>query len=106
MSAIQPSNTNMVTGVAQTTASQKQRSVEKDSEEKQHNTLVREQDLLSDQQKHQVEDTLHAEDTRVRKNNEEESHQQRKHRHRRLPEDNLPADQQENTDSEHIDLTA
>ncbi|MFA5865107.1 MAG: hypothetical protein WC975_10530 [Phycisphaerae bacterium] len=109
MSTIPPSNANLVTGVVQTTVSQKQRATEKASVEKQLAQQAREQAFLSDQQEHQVEDTLHTEDNIiVRKHNEEESHQQRKHRHRKLPEDNKPSDASDDPQQkpDHIDLQA
>ena len=68
---------------------------------------MKEQSFLSDQQEHQVEDTLHLENNRVRKHDDEESHQQRRHRHRNLPEDQAqPMEKNEDDDSEHIDLQA
>ncbi len=108
MSAIPPANANLVTGVAQTTVSQRQRATEKASEEKQRAQMTSEQASLSDQQEHQVEDTLHTEDTRVRRHDEEEFHQQRRHRHRQMPEDHSGNDGQEEETAkpEHIDLQA
>ncbi len=107
MSAIPPSNANLVTGVIQTTVSQKQRATEKAADDTLRDQQAREQAFSTDRQEHQVEDTLQTEDPRVRKHDEEESHQQRRHRHRSLPEDH-PAgetpDEDEKTD--HIDLQA
>lgn len=107
MSSIPPSNMNLVTGITQTTVSQRQRAVEKDSEKNQQAQQTKEQSFLSDQQEHQVEDTLQLEDARVRKHDEEESHQQRKHRHRNLPEDQVqPSEDDEGEKPDHIDLQA
>lgn len=107
MSSIPPANTNLVTGVVQTTVTQRQRAAEKSADEKQQAQQAREQSFLSDQQEHQVEDTLHAEDPRVRRHDDEESHQQRRHRHRPMPEDNPAGDSQEETgEPDHIDLHA
>ena len=107
MSAIPPSNANLVSGVIQTTVTQKQRAAEKAADETLRARFVVEQASSSDQQEHQVEDTLHAEDNRVRKHDEEESHQQRQHRHRTLPEDNPTGTAPDDEDKpDHIDLQA
>jgi hypothetical protein len=108
MSAIPPSNANLVTGVVQTTVTQKQRATEKAADDTQRAQQAREQAFSSDQQEHQVEDTLHTEDTIVRRHDEEESHQQGRHRHRHLPEDNPAGDDLSDTEPkpDHIDLHA
>jgi hypothetical protein len=107
MSSIPPSNMNLVTGIVQTTVSQRQRAVEKDSEKNQQAQQAKEQSFLSDEQEHKVEDTLQLDDARVRKHDEEESHQQRKHRHRNMPEDQNPSpDNDEGEKPDHIDLQA
>lgn len=107
MSAIPPANANLVSGVIQSAAAQKHRAAEKAGEDIEQSHLAREQSRASDQQEHEVEDTLHTEDTRVRRHDEEESHQQRRHRHRALPEDNQPSDSQDAEDAAaHIDLQA
>ncbi len=106
MSGIPPAN--IVAGIAQTTVSQKKRSDEKNSEETQRSAQSRELLTLTDRKEHQVEDTLLTEDTRVRKHDDEESHQQQKHRHRVLPEDDQSGkdSDEETEDSKHIDLQA
>ncbi len=107
MSSIPPSNVNLVAGIAQTSVSQRDRAIEKDTEKNRQQTQFREQTFLSDQQEHQVEDTLHLVNTRVRKHDDEESHQQRQHQHRSLPEDDIGSSDDETQDSNsHIDLQA
>jgi len=108
MSTIPPANTNLVSGVAQANVPGRQRVTEKNSEDRLQARQTQEQMSRSDEQKNQVEDTLHAEDTRVRKHDEEESHQQKKHQHRRLPEDPQdPTDPETTAEKpEHIDLQA
>ncbi len=106
MSSIPPANMNLVAGITQTASSQRRQAVEKDSKDRQQAHLVREQTFLDDLQDHQVEDTLQTEDTRIRRQNEEESHQQKKHRHRQMPEDNLDTNSEGPDDSDHIDLQA
>jgi hypothetical protein len=96
----------LVTGVIQTTSSQRKQSAEKSTEENQQADLTREHFFITDQHDHQVEDTLHTEDTIVRRHDEEESHQQQKHKHRQLPEDKQPTPDAENTSKDHIDVQA
>jgi hypothetical protein len=105
MSSIPPSSANLVNSVLQASVSQRQRAVEKDTEEKKQTLLAREQAFLSDQQQNQVEDTLQTENARVRKHDDEESHQQRRHRHRQMPEDSSESTANEDEQT-HIDLQA
>jgi hypothetical protein len=108
MSSIPPSNVNYIAGIVQTSFSQKDRAVEKDSEKNRQAQQAKEQTFLSDQQEHEVEDTLRLENTRIRKHDEEESHQQRQHKHRPMPEDNAdPSPDTPNGDeADHLDLQA
>lgn len=106
MSGIPPAN--IVAGIAQTTVSQKKRTDEKNAEEKQRAAQSKELATLTDQKEHQVEDTILTEDTRVRKHDDEESHQQQQHRHRAMPEDEQTGNEtlQDEDAPEHIDLQA
>jgi hypothetical protein len=105
MSSIPPAN--LAGSIAQTAVTQKQRADEKSIDERGKTDQAKEQASLSDRQEHQVEDTQHTEDKRVRRHDDEESHQQR-HRHRKLPEDQQNADGEDEQDESqlHIDLQA
>ena len=80
MSNIPPAN--IVSSIAQTTVTQKRQADKKNVEERKQAEEYKEQAKLSDQQEHEVEDTLETDGTRVRPHDEVESHEQRKHQAR------------------------
>lgn len=107
MSGIPPAN--IAAGIVQATVSERQRAEEKNVEDRQKAQQAKEQAKLSDQQEHQVEDTLQADGTRVRRHDEEEARRRRRHRYRPLPEDPQDGDDEETNGGEadpHIDLQA
>ncbi len=107
MSGIPPAN--IVTGVVQTTVAQQRRAEEKNVEERQKAQQNKEQVKLTDQKEHQVEDTLHTEDTRVKRHDEEESRRRNQYKYSSLPEDepsNSTESDSEESEGHRLDLQA
>jgi len=105
MSGIPPAN--IAASIAQATVTEKQNADERRVEDRRKALQAKEQAREADRKEHEVEDTLEAEQQRVRRHDEEESHRQQRHKHRAMPEDGANDDQPEDTDqTSHIDLQA